>query len=85
LLVDFYLKLKLYTPLFVVEFPLQTLKNFSKFSASCPGKGYPSVSSSPAVSIINGDVHVFGQEILHLITIYINSLNILFAKVTYRG
>jgi len=49
-------------------------------SASCPGKRFPS-----AVSIIYGDVHVFRQEMLHLITIYINILNIMFVNVTYPG
>jgi hypothetical protein len=61
-LVDVYLKLKLYTPLFVVEFLLEILKNFSMFSASCPGKNLPSVISSSAVSLIYGDIHVFTQK-----------------------
>jgi hypothetical protein len=55
------------------------------FSASCPGKQFPSVISSSAVSIIYGDVHAFRQKNLPLITIYINSLNILFVKVAYQG
>ena len=85
MLVDVYLKLKLFTPVSVVEFLHEILKNFSMFSANCPGKNFPSVISSSAVSIIYGDVHVIRQKILLLITVYINSLNILFVKVAYQG
>jgi len=55
------------------------------FSASCPGKYFPSVISSSAVSIIYGDVHIFREEMLHLITTYIKGLIILFVKVAYQG
>jgi len=55
------------------------------FSVGCPGKNFPSAISSSVVSIIYGDVHVFSPKILPLITIYVNSPNILFVIVAYQG
>jgi hypothetical protein len=55
------------------------------FSVSCPGKNFPSVISWSVVSIIYGDVHVFSPKSLPLITIYVNSPNILFDIVAYQG